>query len=208
MDFDISALTIKELKQAIHKYGKRAMSRLRTLEKAYNTPKGTFYGRKSYILDRFGDYNTVVKGKSRAALELNLNKAMTILEARSSTIKGMQEIDKERLETFKKNHPNIGRRNPEEVVDEATWKRAMSIMGKIHAAERGTKYDSDEQLFTSYKLSKEETSLDLDDFVNKRLKEIGSSSEYFAKADLDDVLDFQRVTDAKKTVTEEGGVAT
>ncbi|MBR2017839.1 MAG: hypothetical protein IKA00_11225 [Prevotella sp.] len=193
MFLDIANMTDKELKKAIHTYGKRAMSRIRTLEKAYTTPKGTFYGRKSYILERYGDYNTVVKGKSRKALELSLNKAMAILNARSSTIKGMQEIDRERLETFKKNHPNIGRRNPEEKIDDALWVRAMKIMGKLQAAEKGTKYDSDEQIFTAWQLAQEETSLDLDDFFEEAFDRIGSSSDYFASADLDDVLDFQSV---------------
>lgn len=195
MTLDISKMTDKELKKAIHKYGKRAMSRLRTLEKAYTNPDGKFYGRKSYVLDRYGDYNTVVKGKSRKALELSLSKAMAVLDAKSSTIKGVEEIDRERLETFKKNHPFIGRTDPSQKIDDAQWVRAMKILGKIQAAERGTKYDSDEQIFTAWQLAQEQTALSLDDFFEDAYEKIGSSSDYFASADLDDVLDFQSIED-------------
>lgn len=190
---DIRSLSDKELKKAIHTYGKRAMSRLRTLEKAYSKG-GKLYGDKSYILERYGDYNTVVKGKSRKALELSLYNALQILGSKSSTVKGVMQAKKERFDTFKKNHPNIGRQNTDDKLDRDKYEKAMRILGKLQAAEKGTNYDSDEQVFTAFQLAKMRPDK-VDKFLEDVMNGDTSSSEFFEDYDIDYTSTFEPLED-------------
>lgn len=186
-------MTDKELRRAIHKYGKRALSRLKTLERAYGKG-GQLYGRKSYVLDKFGDFNTVVKGKSRKALELQYDRAMAILNARSSTVKGVKEIDKERYSSFKKSHPNIEQTGDKTKDNERKYQRAMSILGRIQAAERGTKYDSDEQVFMAYKLADQPDAY-VDDVIDQIWAGDATSEDFFEGFNPADVEDYLPVYD-------------
>lgn len=190
----------KELRKAIHKYGKRAQSRLRTLEKAYNTKGGKLYGRKSYVLDRFGDFNTVVKGKSRKALELQLQNALEILNAKSSTVKGVLAIDKERFESFRKNHPGIDDSGSKK-QNQDKYVKAMKILGRIQAAERGTKYDSDEQVFMAYQLADQPENV-VDDYLDQLWNGDLSSDDFFESFDVAETADYMPIYD--DFVDEEG----
>lgn len=193
-------LTEKELRKAIHKYGKRAQSRLRTLEKAYGKG-GKLYGRKSYVLDRFGDFNTIVKNKSRKALELQYEKALEILNAKSSTVKGVLAIDKERFESFRKSHPKIGEKESSKKAEEKKYIRAMKILGRIQAAEKGTKYDSDEQVFMAYQLAEQPDSV-VDDYLDRIWNDELSSEDFFESFDPADTSEYMPIYD--DPIDEEG----
>lgn len=205
--FDMS---LSDLKKAIHKYGKRALSRIRTLQKAY-APGGSLYGRKSFILDMYGDFNTVVKGKSEKALRLQLQHALDILGAKSSTVKGVKEIDAKRMKRFMENHPNARvarrdkdgnqRRNREgetqtRKLTRQEWENAMQILGKIQAAEKGAGYDSDEQLFMAYQLATDPDKLSqfgytsIDDFLSSDGSLDQSSRDFFIETPVTDSVEF------------------
>lgn len=178
----IEFISVKELKNIIHTLGKRAMSRIKSLAKAF-APGGSQYGKKSYILDRYGDFNTKVKGKSKKALALQAQQALDILNAKSSTIKGIREMENKRMETFKKHHPGLGD------IDKDKYQRAMSILGRIQSAEKGAQYDSDEQLAMAYNMAdmkKQDIDAVIDDIINRET----SSSDYFQTLDFDEQRDF------------------
>lgn len=178
----IDFLSVKELKDIIHTLGKRAQSRIKALGKAFS-PGGTQYGKKSYILDRYGDFNTKVKGKSKKALALQAQQALDILNAKTSTVKGIREMENKRMETFKKNHPGLGN------MDKDKYQRAMTILGRIQSAEKGAQYDSDEQLAMAYNMadmSQKDIDAVIDDIINKET----SSSDYFSNLDFDEQRDF------------------
>lgn len=175
-------LTTKEIKDAIRTFGKRAQARIKTLGKAFSEG-GTMYGRKSYVLDKWGDFNTRTKGKSRKALENQLENALNILNAKTSTVKGIREMENKRMETFKKHHPNL----PGE-WDEERYKRAMTILGRIQSAEKGAAYDSDEQVALAFQLADNPQDEDkvIDMIINKDI----SSSDYFEELDFDEQRDY------------------
>ena len=184
-----ATVSIQELKNIIHTAGKRALSRIRTLDKAFGKA-GSLYGRKSYILDMYGDFNTQVKGKSKSALYLQAQKAYGILNAKSSTVKGIKEMDNQRMKTFQKHHPNIA-----DVKDESKYKKAMQILGKLQAAERGTKYDSDEQVSLAYDLA-DQPDAAIDWVIDQINNGEYSSSDYFEGLSIQEQAGFLSVDEA------------
>ncbi len=137
----------KELKQAFRKYGKRALARIRTLEK-YFGKGGEFYGRKNYILDEYRDFNTQTMGLSEKALRLKLQTAFNILSAKTSTITGLREVNQKRYETFMKNHPNVPR-----TTSQQEYETAMMIYDKLKQAEKESKFGYEEIMFTAFNLA-------------------------------------------------------
>lgn len=198
--------TLSELKGYIQTMGKRAVSRIASLKKAY-APGGTLAGRQSYVLDRFGNLNTKTKGFSEKALRLKVEQIRNVLEAKSSTVKGVKEIDAQRMNTFKERHKNAkveykdkSGRTRKRALTKEEWERAMRIMGKIQAAEKGGKYDSNEQLYMAFKLATTadsginvdtgEETVSAANFLNESGDMIIHSDDFFAQSDLSDAMDF------------------
>lgn len=191
-----------ELKDYIRSAGKRAQARMKTLATAYGEG-GTLYGRRSYVLDKYGDFNVKTKGLSKKALKMKAIKAAEILNAKSSTVAGVKDIDRRRYETFKRRRgdyfdrpapaPSPGAASTgadphatyqsQAGLDESTWEQAMQNVGKIQAAEGTTRYDSWEQLYMAVSAARSGTSIDdlLDTF---------DSEMYFSQADVEDTLAF------------------
>lgn len=161
-------MTIKELKEQIHSYGKRALSRIRTLQKTFGE-NGKFYGDKSYILDTYGDFDTKVKGKSKSALYRQLDQAYSILNAQTSTVKGYSEWLKNKHDSFREHHPLLRDENGKD-FDEDRYDRAMKFLGRLQSAEKGAGYDSDEQVALAYQYadkSEEDRDKLIADIINK-----------------------------------------
>ena len=205
-DVPLDFLSGKELKSYIQSAGKTAQSRLKALEKAYS-PGGSLAGRRSFVLDKYGDLNVKTKGLSEKALRLKAEQIREVLGAKSSTVKGVKEIDKQRMNTFKERHPNFkvkyqdkAGRNRSREPSRAEWERAMQILGKIQKAEKGGKYDSSEQLFMAFQLAtgdavgitpeNQEDYIDADNFLNESGDMLIHSDAFFSAADLEDTLDF------------------
>lgn len=208
-DVPFEFYTAAQLINYIQTAGKRAQSRIVSLEKAY-APGGSLAGRQSYVLDRFGGLNTKTKGLSENALRLKAEQVRSVLEAKSSTVKGVKEIDRKRMETFKEQHPGAkvtyqdkrGRTRSRE-PNKREWERAMQIMGKLQRAEKDAKYDSNEQLFMAFKLAttadagvmprgQEEQPID-DLLFNESGDLLIHSDDFVAQSPLDEVLDFMEV---------------
>lgn len=96
--------SVREMKNLLHTLGKRAQARIKSLEKAYGQG-GSLAGRKSYVLDQYGDFNTKTKGLSENALRAKVEKAINILNAQTSTVAGVKDVDRRRYETYMRNHP-------------------------------------------------------------------------------------------------------
>lgn len=210
-DLPLDFLSGAELKQYIQQVGKTAQSRLKSLEKAYS-PGGTLAGRQSYILDKYGGIDTKITGLSDKALRLKAEQIQNIMQARSSTVKGVKEIDRIRMEAFKENHPNFkikyedkrGRERSRE-PSKAEWERAMQILGKIQKAEKSGKYDSNEQMFMAFSLAlndqvgispeNQEDYISADSFLNESGDMLIHSDTFFANADIEDTLNFMDVGD-------------
>lgn len=175
---------------------------MKTLATAYGEG-GSLYGRRSYVLDKYGDFNVRTKGLSKKALKMKAIEAAEILNAKSSTVAGVKDIDRRRYETFKRRHgdyfdrpapappPGAGgaAADPHATyqshagLDGDTWERAMQNMGKIQAAEGTTRYDSWEQLYMAVSAARSGT--DIDD-----LMDAFDSEMYFSQADVEDALAF------------------
>lgn len=201
--------TMSELKGYIQTMGKRAVSRIASLKKAY-APGGTLAGRQSYVLDRFGNLNTKTKGFSEKALRLKAEQIRNVLEAKSSTVKGVKEIDAKRLAAFMENHPKVAEHGVQYTdkrgrvrtrkFSKADWERAMKLMGKIQKAEKGAGYDSNEQLFMAFKLATTKDTgiiptdaketVSAENFLNESGAMTIHSDDFFAKANISETLNF------------------
>ncbi len=208
-DLPLDFLSGSELKAYIQQVGKTAQSRLKSLEKAY-APGGSLAGRQSYILDKYGGLNTKTAGLSEKALRLKAQNIQDLMQAKSSTVKGVKDIDRRRLESFKENHPNFrmpkidkrGKTQKREPT-KAEWERAMQILGKIQKAEKGGKYDSNEQMFMAFSLAAgqdygiapegQDDTLSLDNFLNESGEMIVHSNDFFSAANIEDTLDFMDI---------------
>lgn len=202
---------LKDLKKYIQTVGKRAQSRIASLKKAYG-PGGSLAGRQSYVLDRFGDLSTKTKGLSEKALRLKVDQIQRVMSAKSSTVKGVKEIDAKRMATFKERHRNAKveytdsrGRVRQRALNKEEWERAMKIMGKIQAAEKGAKYDSNEQLYMAFKLAtakdtgkeidERSETITADNFITESGDLLISSSDFFARADPAETTDFLALPD-------------
>ena len=190
----IEFMTTKELRKALHSEGKRAQSRIKSLQKAFGEG-GSMYGRKNPVLDRWGDFDTKVKGLSDEALRLKLETARRILEAKSSTVKGVKEIEKKRFDSFVENHPDLkiktgGKR--ERRISRGQWVDAMKLLGKIQAAEKGGQYDSNEQMYMALQIalnSADNQGLTPENLFSDDGMAV-SSADFFASAPLESVMNF------------------
>lgn len=205
-DVPLDFYTGSELKRYIQTAGKTAQSRLKALEKAYGEG-GSMAGRQSYVLDRYGKLNVQTKGLSDKALRLKAQQIHEVLAAKSSTIAGVKEIDKERRDTFMANHPNFkvhykdktGRERTRK-PNKAEWARAMQLMGKIQKAEKGAAYDSNQQLYMATRLAIDESmgllpdhqedSVAEDVFLNESGDMLIHSDAFFSAADVRDTYRF------------------
>lgn len=157
-----------ELVGALRTFGKRAQARIKTLEKAY-APGGSMYGRKSYVLDMYGDIDTKTAGLSEQAIRNKVEKALKILEASTSTVKGVKDVDRRRYETFRKNHPEAkvtvfdkdgnpvkDRKGNDKTrpVTQKDYVRAMQIFNKLKTAENNAKFGYEEQMYAAFQMAK------------------------------------------------------
>lgn len=188
-DIPTSFLTRKQMIDEIRSAGKRAQTRIKALKKAYGKG-GEFYGRKSYILDKYSNFNVKTAGLSDAALALKVMQAREILNAKSSTITGMREIDKARFDTFKREHPNIKIPDSDNPLNKGQWETAMKLLGRIQAAEMGAEYDSDEQIALAIKVATGQTNYTPAGLFDANGDLLISSKDFFAQMPLEEQFEF------------------
>lgn len=160
--------SFKEIKKLFRTLGKRALARIRTLEKYYGEG-GEFEGRKNYVLDTFKDFNTKTAGLSEKAMRLKLEQAAEILNAKTSTISGVRSVDRKRYESFMKNHidarelPELKKNGDPKKARKGGFKtkeitladyiRAMKIFDKLKNAENNAKFGYEEQMYAAFQIS-------------------------------------------------------
>lgn len=148
-------LTRDEAKAIIRKYGKRAQSRLTTLQKSYN--RGMLkHDQPSDLLVKYHGFNTKVQGLTDAELIKKAKKAIDILNKPASLVSRITGAKRKAYETFKRNH-NLKNLSFED------YKRLMLMAGQFNQMNKDKEYDSTQTVLMLNWIDKSGTDIDLVD---------------------------------------------
>lgn len=150
-------ITRDEAKSIIRKYGKRAQSRLTTLQKSYN--RGTLkHDHPSDLLVKYHSFNTKVQGLKDNELIKKAKTTIEILNKPSSLVTKITGAKRKAYKTFKRNH-NLKNLSFEE------YKRLMIMTGQFHQMNKDKEYDSTQTILMMNWIDKSATDLDLIDIA-------------------------------------------
>lgn len=151
-------LTRDEAKSIIRKYGRRAQSRLTTLQKSYN--RGSLkHDQPSDLLVKYKGFNVKVKDLSDKELIKKAKTAIEILNKPSSLVSKVTGAKRKAYETFKRNH-NLKNLSFED------YKRLMLMTGQFQQMNKDKEYDSTQTVLMMNWLDKSGTDIDLSDISN------------------------------------------
>ena len=127
-------LTRDEAKEIIRKYGKRAQSRLTTLQNSYN--RGLLkHDQPTDLLVKYRGFNVKMKNLTDKELIKKAKIAIDILSKKSSLVSKITGAKMKAFETFKRNH-----KLSKLTYDE--YKRLMIAAGQFQQLTRDKEYDS------------------------------------------------------------------
>lgn len=150
-------LTPTEAKSIIRKYGKRAQSRLSTLQKSYS--RGSLkHDQPSDLLVKYKGFNVQVKGLSDKALMQKAKAAIDILNKPSSLVTRITGAKRKAYETFKQNH-NLTN------LSYADYKRLMIMTGQFQQLNKDKDYDSNQTVLMINWFDKTGESIDISDIA-------------------------------------------
>lgn len=148
-------LTRDEAKAIIRKYGKRAQSRLTTLQKSYN--RGMLkHDQPSDLLVKYHSFNTKVQGLTDAELIKKAKKSIEILNAPSSLVTRITGAKRKAYESFKRNHKL-------EKLSYEEYNRLMLMAGQFQQMNKDKEYDSTQTVLMLNWIDKSGSDLDLTD---------------------------------------------
>lgn len=148
-------LTRDEAKSIIRKYGKRAQSRLTTLQKSYS--HGILkHDQPSDLLVKYIGFNVKISNLSDKDLIKKAKVAIEILNKKSSLVSNITSAKRKAYETFKRNH-NLKNLSFEE------YKRLMLMTGQLQQMHKDKEYDSTQTLLMMNWIDKSGEDLDLID---------------------------------------------
>lgn len=138
-------LRTQEVNYILNREGKRAQQRIAELKKQFYTKGGKYYGRRSWVYEKYKSYSRGVAGLSLRQREQKVRIALEILSLQESTVIGAMRKEWRAYEKYKENN----REGRNFTIDE--WRGTVNLMGVIEQSVIDGQYDSDiVQAYASY----------------------------------------------------------